>query len=259
MRVTQVAGLSLLLTTALASGGCAIVINTPSLRYDSPEAQGKGKGYVGTALGQTRDVTLVSNTTTNPPATTAGQAPGVAWPIYTGLGVLDRMDVELRLPLINMLDVSAYLLRAKYQWVGATRAEGATSGFNLATTLGIGGTTGNRTDSDSLTSVSAVISGSLWAADAGVVAGYRVSPWFMPYGSLAASFYGLSGTIARTSGGTTVTNAISGNIQQASLNLGAQFDIKMFFAKLESSLSYTVAGSLAVVAPAAGVAIGLQW
>ncbi len=258
--------LGVLLVVAFAQG-CTIAVNNSMMRFDSPEASGKlGKGYVGLGFGGSRDTVLVSNTVTTPPSKNVSHSPNFYhFPFIQGIGLAERLDLEIRAPFTLLSSNSVglfanypYLLRGKFQFIGKTRAEEPESGFSLAAVLGAGwnsvGGSGSGTSS-----VSVATSASLLAGDAGLVAGYRVAPWFMPYMAASYSVLWVTGTLAQTVSSTTTNYALNESVHQTGLNLGLQFDVKAFFTKVEGGANFAVSSSVISWLPTLGVMIGVQW
>lgn len=249
----------------LLGTGCAIIVNTPSVRFDTPEARGKlGKGYIGIGGTVTKAVTVVSLTTSTPPATQPSQDSGLSIPIFGGLGILERLDLELKGQPAYAYSgaTSPTLLRAKYQILGRTRAQndaGFEAGPVLATTFGGGFSQLSTSNHQTTPDVTARGETLTFAGDLGAVGGYRFTSWYLLYTGVAYTFYSVAGTITQ-SGSTTGSYPFSGLIHHASADLGMRFDIAFFWVQLEGALSYATLGSSSgPVLPTVGGALGFQW
>lgn len=245
----------------LLSASCASIHST-SLRFDSPESQGKlFKSYLGTGAGNSRSYSVLGDVTVASPTQTTSILDGVSAMVFGGMGILERLDVELRVISHFAVEsaVSPYVLRAKYQLLGQTRLQSEESfqqGFKLSALGGFGFNTMNR--SSSALGINATVNALLLVGDFAVVTGYRFASWYMLYHSLAYTLSSLGGNVVQT-GTITAQPTFNRLAHHVALSLGNQFDIKSFWIKLEGALNYGINREQTLFYPTFGVGLGLQF
>ena len=248
--------LILLATTS----GCAITLNTPVLRFDSPESQGKlGKGFVAGSFAGDADLTIVPDTTAQPPLDRKSYATSVVGAVSSGVGITEGLDLGIFVPA-SAIGTAPLMLKAKYQFLGSHRIEKAPDSFALAATFGLGGASQSKTDTSSLNNVTATSDSSFGAVDFGALAGYRFNPWFLLYSGVFYTDYFYSSTIHQSqTGGPTTDYTFKGNASQTSLAVGTEFDFGHFVMRLEGALAYSSSGPANKTVAFGGGQWGFQW
>ena len=226
----------------LALSGCAISVNIPINRFDSPETTGKlGRVEVAGSGGAEDEITLTSDYTVTPPNTTNPYlVVGTFARVLGGVGLLESLDVEVR----NFDE-----LWAKWQIIGDPRLTAQAGNFALAVTGGAGyGQTTSTNSSLFNPNVTGSLSETQDWVDGAIVLGYRFAPIFLVYGGpfARATYYNgnwsltpVSGSSAQPSSGT-----YSGSVTTTGGNLGVELGTALFQARIEAAYANESAGVL---------------
>jgi len=217
--------------------GCALSLNMPTVRFESPEAQGTlGHGYVALGAAGGNDLTIIPDTTASNPTEQTSFSGSGNIPVMVGLGILDRLDIEGRLQgALN--GTSVPLLTAKYELIGAPRSRAKTGNFALAATLG-GGAASETQNDGNLGSTSAATDVHFWEFDSSLIAGYRIADNVMIYGGPFYSHYGFHGTDTQSGGGAAAPLIFAGTANQSGINVGQAMDMGPVEIKAELAYAY---------------------
>lgn len=159
--------------------GCAITLNVPVNRFESPESSGSGQIFLEGGIQGASKAIIVSNTTASPPDVNSPAFERTsAGTVGVGVGILERVDLSVR-GQVN----TPSLLKAKLQLLGSSSSRAARGTFSLAVSAGIGMGNKSQQDADVFTPVTAVSDVDFITYDAAVIAGYRLSPSVLLYGS----------------------------------------------------------------------------
>lgn len=239
--------------------GCAITMQMPVARMDSPEVQGElGKGYVGGGLAIANKLTIIPDVTASPPQTASPSFdPSLVVPIKGGLGLWERMDLDFQ-----VVSSSPALGRVKIQLLGEPRQEAKQGNFSLSLTAG--GGLGGRNDRDTntiLTNVTANYTIDYYAWDVAMILGYRAGERFLIYGGPFFTHYYFRGTIDQTINNTVQPQRLfSGHATQGGLNAGAHWEFGRFFElKGEAAVGVADVRYTGNAAPSLAVYAGFHW
>jgi hypothetical protein len=264
MRIRSLARPLLLLSFyAALSGGCAITMNMPVVRFESPEAQGElGKGFVGVGYAGDNDLTVVSDTTSASLSDARTFSPSRVVSLLFGMGLLERLDLGFRSSgsiLGPLTGAAPTVLGLKYQLLGAPRATAQPGQFALALSAGGGWKSQQKTDSDSFTSISATSEAKFTQWDLALIGGYRFSPSGLVYSSLFHAPFHYSATVVQSGTGANPPFTVEGDATQTGVSLGLELSWKYLLTRLEGA--YAVASSGGAVSRGiwGGGMIGAQW
>lgn len=238
-----------ILSLVLILSGCAITVNIPVNRFDSPETTGKlGRVKVAASGGGTDEVTLTPDYTATPPNTTSPYLDtGVFARVTGGVGLLDNLDVELR-------NFSEFW--AKYEIFGDSRLNAQAGNFALAVTVGAGYGQNSSTNSNTIRNLQGNVSQSEYWGDAALVLGYRLSPMFLFYGGPFARSTRYSGSYTLTpgtfasdgsftaSGPTPAATSFSGNVTSTGGNLGVELGSTLYQIRIEAAYANENSGTM---------------
>lgn len=220
--------------------GCAVTVDVPTNRFDSPETTGKlGRLKLEADFGGSNSVVLTPDIT--------AKAPDTAHPTFdttkfldvmAGVGLMDKLDVDVRTD-------GGLAFEVKYQFLGAPRMTAKAGNFALAATLMGGGSTYNQ-DSSGLVGAGHVDQ-SAYFADAALVAGYRVLDPVLIYGGPFIRDTKFSGSYTQSSSiGAPSTSAgnYSGDVMSTGANIGVELGLPLVQFKLEGAYSNAKSGSV---------------
>ena len=249
---------------ALGTTACAITLNTPVLRFDSPESQGKlGKGYVAGSFAGDSDLTIIPDTTAQPPVDSKSYSTTVVGAVSSAVGITEGLDLGIFFPAsasTNASGTAPLMLEAKYQFLGSHRIERTPGSFALAATLGLGGASDSKSDTNSLNSITANSDSDFEAIDVGAIAGYRWTSWYLLYSGIFFTDYFYSSTIHQSQNGVPTNNyTFSGNAGQTVLTVGSEFDFGHFVMRLEGAIASGKSGSVNNTDVFGGGQWGFQW
>jgi hypothetical protein len=242
--------------------GCALPVHTRTVanRFDSPEASGRlGKGHAEGGFDGGQDFFISSDATQTPPDLSHPAFGRSDFDAVTsaGVGLLDRLDVDLKLHLNSDL-----IFQAKYQLLGDTELNAKAGNFSMAFTAGVGG----HSDKDSTADVDFSTSGSsshitssydMSSTDYefAAILGYRLNESVLIYTSpyFARRLY--SGTIYQTSS----SYAFSGTLNHWGECLGVGLAASHFQMKVEYAADYASSMGIKRFGGFVGAIFGFRW
>lgn len=249
----------LLVFVALSlSSGCAIGLNMPTVRFDSPEARGKpGSGSIGIGAATSHYLEIIPDTTANPPVDRRSFQRSFNFPARVEFGILARLDIELRAPMATFGTAPA-ILKLKYQVIGEPRSTAKMGNFALAVSAG-GALTSNETTHYG-GSINAVTDASFNGFDLAGLAGYRVSDPILLYGGVFYTRYNFDGTITQTgSGAIAAPYTFAGHAEQSGLNFGASAGGGGFNIRAEMAAAFAFSGGARIQSLQGGLMLGFEW
>jgi hypothetical protein len=224
----------------LLAEGCAITMNMPASRFESPETRGKLlKVQLDGGLQGSHTVVVVNDITANPVQV---NSPGfdrsnASFRGAFGLGIFRDLDLSLKLAWN-----SPTLFQVKYQILGKPELETQVGNIALAVTAAIGTLQGTGSAAGVLNNLAAKYDLTATTYDLALIAGYRFHETFMVYGGPFVTSTSFSGHVDQTTTSVS-TFPFSGTAGQAGLNVGIQWDSTVVYAKLEEAWSAAHAGS----------------
>jgi|GEM_PF-4938765 len=210
--------LPLLMAVVLLSG-CAITVNMPVNRFETPETQGDQKFFVeGGTQGSNKviivnDITLAALDVESP----SFERSNVGAIFGGGFGILPRLDLGIRL-----LGNAPAQFKAKYQIMGNGRASAAPEQFSLAVSAAVGSSSSSQ--SRSATSISARSSTDFFTLDGSLIGGYRFNESTLVYSSVFYTNTSVDGSITQTPSNNITT--FQGAAIQRGANLGVELSAK---------------------------------
>ncbi|MEW6056388.1 MAG: hypothetical protein AB1540_07220 [Bdellovibrionota bacterium] len=249
--------LLLLLALTLISACTSVRVDMPANRFESPETNGALlKGHIEpAALQGINEVVLVEDYTRRPPRndTPEFSESDYAYRFSAGIGVLERLDVDLRVH-----EESPTMLGVKYQFLGEPRAKEVSSDFKLAVSAGAGAGNRKGSSTDTLFTQSGQYDVDFLAFDLAVILGYRLTPAILFYGGPFAYWLDADGEIAQPAAGGT-TYPLDGSGREFGTNLGVQFDLGPLLIKLEEAWAMAQFGVHKRAHYHTGLLLGFQW
>lgn len=239
-----ISAIRLLVSTVLVSG-CAVNVNIPANRFESPESLGpvrdKGKVEMGGGLGGSNNIIFSQDFTLYPiePATPPIQRAVADVYVTGGIGLLDKFDLGAR----YVTHSSPLLIFAKYQFLGPAAPDAKAGDTSFAATLG-----GGFTSKSGSSSLGGDVTGyelGIISADAAVIGGYRIADHLLAYGGPFVTNSWISGSRNVTPFGSSVesTSLFSATALQPGGNLGVMFGTGPVL-KLEGTFAHASVGSV---------------
>lgn len=182
--------------------GCAITVNLPVNRFETPESQGSHTINLEAGIQGANKLVVIPNTTA--PGIPAVDSPffqrvGSAAVAGIGIGLVNRLDLSVRAQ-VN----TPSLLKLKFQLLGPPAADPRAGTFSLALSGGIGFGRKTEMDDDPFSSVTAESRADFNTYDASVIAGYRLSRSTLLYGSVYRTSVTVDGNVRQTDNGNQV-------------------------------------------------------
>ena len=249
---------SALFTSVLSS--CAVTLNLPTSRFDSPEAKGEpGKFRLdmlalegNESLILTQDYTAQGPNFDNP----AIERAGLSYRAAVGFSVLERADIDLKFHWNSPL-----MLQAKYQILGEPKTRASEGNVSLSWSLAAGRSSDQRSGSSLFERTTAVLMSTRYTVyDTGAILGYRISDATVAYGGPFYSYYSIEGErTLKPYKGTSTVESFSGSPRVAGVNLGVEVGVgpsAVFM--LEYSYVRTAAGATITNESFAGAEFGFH-
>lgn len=235
--------------------GCAVTVDVPANRFDSPETLGKRwRVKVQGDYGGENSVVLTPYLSSAQPNTKDPQfLPTRFVRVGGGVEFFDNFDVELR----SLLD-----LHVKYQLLGDPRLTAKQGNFALAVTgtLGTGGSKDSYSPLFGSTTVRSEQNEVFF--DGAIIAGYRVADPVLLYAGPFARYTDFHGTFETTDASTGASSGVSkysGNVVTTGANLGAEVGTPLFQLKGEVAYANVKSGSLNTGRAYAGISLAFQF
>jgi hypothetical protein len=253
MRIFEILGGAALL---LVFSGCAVTLNLPVNRFDSPETRGElGRGHVEAAIEGAHELTIIPDVTGNPAqvnARTLERATGLR--MGGELGLLDRLDVALKARSNTPME-----LEAKFQALGDPEKSAKEGNVALALSAAGGAGSSTKTGSDGFNGISGTAETDFTTAEFAAIGGYRPADSLLIYGGPFHALAHYSGTLTQT-GTSTPRLLYSGTARQTGANAGLQWDGPRFSLKGEIAWSVATADASAKqVGFFSGILFALRW
>ena len=180
------------LSALLLLPGCAITLNLPANRFESPEAQGGQSLYFEGGVQGANQLVIVPLTTADPPRVDSPsfRRSSSSALLGAGIGLFSRLDLGVRI-----VAHAPTLLKVKYQILGPGRLKSEPRTFSLAVSGGIGTSRKSQQDHDGFTSVDANSESQFLTYDGSLIGGYRSSRSMLLYGSVFSTTTEVDGSI----------------------------------------------------------------
>ncbi|MEO8199145.1 MAG: hypothetical protein ABI679_01365 [Gemmatimonadota bacterium] len=199
--------------------GCAITLNLPANRFESPETQGSQGLYLEAGVSGANKVVLVPSISASPPDVNSPaivhENSGAAF--GGGVGIVPRLDLG-----VHFNGNAPTVFRAKYQFIGSGRSTTHAGIFSLAVSAGIGASKRDDSYRDTFSSTQGASTTKFITYDGSIIAGYRFSSSMLLYGSVFYTTTDVDGTITQTP-----TNNVAqfrGDARQKGANLGIELN-----------------------------------
>lgn len=176
--------------------GCAITVNLPVNRFETPESQGERTIDLEAGVQGAHKLVLVPNST-------ATGVPQLDAPFFQHVGSTAMGGVGIG--LVNGVDISVRgqvntpsLLKVKVQLLGPPAAEPRPGAFSLAVSGGFGFGRKTEVDEDPFSSITAESQTTFNTYDASLIAGVRLSRSTLLYSSVYRTLITVDGDIRQT-------------------------------------------------------------
>ncbi len=254
--------LIVVLFASSVGSGCAITMNLHTNRFQTPEAAGKpGAGYADFfGLEGANELVVVPDSTFPNPDVTHPRFNRNARYYYMGggIGVMDRMNIEIRNPLSD-----TGMLNAKYQILGDPRLSAKEGNFSLAAVGGFFYAAPSEEARSTLYGINAKTDREILSGDFALIAGYRIADTFLIYGGTAYTLHSYTGKVEQKNSAGTITNySFTGNANQVVFNLGLEWTLSHCLLRVEQAVGIARATQTAEArasSASTGVSAGFYW